>query len=554
MPSKVIVEPPRDDSHGDLATNAAMVLSKQAGLSPQSLAEKFTLKLATHNSIDFCEIARPGFINIRLKADFWLERLRDILKKDIDYGSSELGQNEQVNIEYVSANPTGPIHIGHARGAIYGDVLAALMTKAGYKVTKEYYVNDAGEQVDQLARATYQRYLEALGYKISEIEEYSGDYLKHVGQDLANLEGDKWVNVPEDEWLESIRIFSVQSMMKLIRKDLQDLGVEQEVFASERALIEKGKLEEGLEILKKKGLIYTGVLESPKGKAVADWNPVSLMLFRSTHFGDDVDRPLKKISGDWTYIAGDMAYHLDKIQRGNSLLINVWGADHGGYVKRTEAAVEALSDGKVKLVTKICQLVRFMDKGQPIKMSKRAGAFIAVHDVVNKVGRDVVRFIMMMRKNDAPLDFDFAKVVDHSRDNPIFYVQYAHARACSVKRHIQDIFPDIDLTSPSLAKVDLTFLNDTNNFPLIKLLSGWPRQIEIAAREQEPHRLAFYLYEIASAFHILWNKGREHSELRFIVSDDSKLTIARFALVQAMAIVIASGLNIFGINPVEEMR
>jgi arginyl-tRNA synthetase len=554
--ARVAVEPPREAGHGDLATNAAMVLAKPAGMNPRALAEALRPRLAALPGVTAVEIAGPGFINLRLADDFWRERLRDILAAGAAYGDSDLGAGTPVNVEYVSANPTGPLHIAHARGAVFGDALAALLAKAGYRVTREYYINDAGGQVDTLARSVYLRYREALGEGEAAIPEglYPGDYLKAVGADLAARDGRRWLDQPESAWLAPLRSFAIAAMLALIREDLAALGVVQERFSSERALVEAGGVEAALETLQARGLIYTGVLDPPKGKPVEDWEPRPQTLFKATAFGDDVDRPLKKSDGSWTYFAADIAYHLDKIRRGCNLLIDVWGADHSGYIKRMQAAVAAISGGEASLDVKITQLVKLLRGGQPVKMSKRAGTFVTLREVVDEVGRGVVRFIMLTRKNDAPLDFDLEKVLEQSRDNPVFYVQYAHARARSVLRHAAAELAGADLSPAALAEAPLACLTDTAEIGLIKLMAGWPRLVETAAEAHEPHRVAFYLYDLASAFHALWNRGNTEASLRFLQPDDRAATLARLALVQALAFVVASGLGIIGVEPVEEMR
>ncbi|MGF1632099.1 MAG: arginine--tRNA ligase [Kiloniellaceae bacterium] len=554
--SRVAVEPPRDRTHGDLSTNAAMVLAKPAGMKPRDLAEALAERLGKHAEVTGVEVAGPGFINLRLAPAVWYARLGEILKAGSTYGASDLGQGLAVNVEYVSANPTGPLTVGHARGAVVGDALAALLAKVGFKVTKEYYINDAGGQVDTLARSAYLRYREALGEDIGEIPEglYPGDYLKDVGAALAARDGHKWHNAPEDAWLPAVRRFAIDAMMDLIRADLDFLGVHQDVFSSERALVEAGGVEEVQKSLEARGLLYTGVLEPPKGKTPEDWEPRPQLLFKATQFGDDIDRPLKKSDGSWTYFAGDMAYHLDKFRRGCALMIDVWGADHGGYVKRMAAGVKALTEGKGELDVKICQLVNLKRGGALVKMSKRSGTFVTLREVIEEVGKDVVRFIMLTRKNDAALDFDLVEVMEQSRDNPVFYVQYCHARCRSILRHAAAEIPGVSLDPVALAGADLNHLTDSGELDLIKLLAEWPRLLESAAEAHEPHRVAFYLYDLAAAFHGQWNKGKDHAELRFLLPDDAVLTAARLALVQAVAFVIASGLGIFGVTPVEELR
>ncbi len=554
--TRVNVEPPREAQHGDLATNAAMVLAKQAGLKPVDLAKALVTKLAAHPQVTEASVAGPGFINLRLKDEFWQARIADVLEAGTSYGNSTMGAGASVNVEYVSANPTGPLHIAHARGAVIGDALASLLAKAGHKVTREYYINDAGAQVDVLARSTYLRYREALGDDIGTIPEglYPGDYLKDAGAALAERDGRKWFDKPESEWLAPIRAFAIDSMMALIREDLRALGIEQEVFSSERRLVEVGAVQKAFDTLKSRDLIYVGVLEPPKGKAPDDWEPRPQTLFRATQFGDDVDRPLQKSDGSWTYFANDIAYHYDKFMRGFPTMIDIWGADHGGYIKRMQAAVTAITGGKGALDVKICQLVKLMRGGQPVKMSKRAGTFVTLREVVDEVGRDVVRFIMLTRKNDMPLDFDLEKVLEQSRDNPVFYVQYAHARASSVLRHAAEEMGDIDLSPAALAQAPATRLTDSAELGLIKLMASWPQLVESAAEAHEPHRVAFYLYDLAAAFHGLWNKGKDEASLRFLIAGDRDVTVARLAMVKALTVVIASGLGIFGVKPVEEMR
>ena len=549
--SRVAVEPPREASHGDMATNAAMVLAKPAGIAPKALAEKLAARLAKLPDVTGVEIAGPGFINMRLADSYWQARIPDVLAAGTDYGSSTVGAGRRVNVEYVSANPTGPLHVAHARGAVVGDALASLLAKAGYDVTREYYINDAGAQVDIFARSAHLRYLEALGEPIGPIPEggYPGEYVKEIGAALAARDGDKWRAVPESEWLVPVRRFAIDMIMGWIREDLALLGIEQEVFSSERALVEAGGVERALKTLEDRGLIYVGTLDPPKGKPPQDWEPRPQTLFRATAFGDDVDRPLKKSDGSWTYFAGDIAYHYDKFRRGTPVMIDIWGADHAGYCKRMIAAVTAVTGGAGSLDIKICQLVRLLRDGQPVKMSKRAGTFVTLREVVDEVGKGVLRFIMLTRKNDAPLDFDLAKVMEQSRDNPVFYVQYAHARARSVLRHAADELPGMDQVAP-----DLHRLTDSGELALIKLMAGWPRLVESAAEAHEPHRIAFYLYDLAAAFHALWNRGKEEAALRFLLSEDPALTSARLAMVRAMSLTIASGLGIFGVEPVEEMR
>ena len=561
--ARVAVEPPRDPAHGDVATNAAMVLAKPAGMKPRDLAAALAARLGARDLVTEAAVAGPGFINLRLEPGFWHDCLAGMLRAGADYGRSDLGAGRKVNVEYVSTNPTGPLHVGHARGAVVGDALAALFEKVGYDVTREFYINDAGAQLEALARSVYYRYREALKAEPNPIPEgfYPGEYLIAVGQDLKKMDGAKWLDAeeapeddPESGWREACTNFGRDAMMKTIKDDLAALGVHQEVFTSERAIIEAGGIEDVLASLEARGLIYTGVLEPPKGKKPEDWEPRPQTLFRATEFGDDVDRPLRKSDGSWTYFAPDMAYHLDKFRRGAHLMIDVWGADHGGYVKRMQAAVEALTEGRGHLEVRICQMVSLLRAGVPVKMSKRAGTFVTLREVIDEVGKDVVRFIMLTRKNDAPLEFDLAKVMEQSRDNPVFYVQYAHARCRSVLRHAAEGFAGIAQDLGALARAPLARLTDSEELGLMRRLALWPRLLEGAAEAYEPHRVAFYLYDLAAAFHSLWTKGKDETQLRFLREDDPDLTAARLALVRAVALVIASGLEVFGVEPVEEMR
>jgi arginyl-tRNA synthetase len=561
--ARVAVEPPRDPSHGDLSTNAAMVLAGQVKKNPLELAEKICTALAGRmlETADYrghgftAEIARPGFINIRLGPEIWHAQLRAILAAGTAYGDSEIGADRRVNVEFVSANPTGPMHVGHGRGAVVGDALAALLQKAGFSVEREYYINDAGAQVDVLARSLHLRYREALGEAIGAIREglYPGEYLIETGRALAERDGRKWLDQPESEWLAPLREFAVAEMMALIRDDLAALGIAFDRFSSERALVEAGAIDRVLAVLEGRGLIYTGVLEPPKGKLPDDWEARPQLLFRATQFGDEVDRPLRKSDGTWTYFAADIAYHLDKYRRGGDTMIDIWGADHGGYVKRVSAAVQGLTNGAAVLDVKLCQLVSLFDNGQPVRMSKRAGTFVTLREVIDEVGKDVFRFIMLTRRNDQTLDFDFAKVTEQSRDNPVFYVQYAHARACSVMRHAVEELPAEQLDDVALIDAPLDRLSDPAELALIRVLSSWPRVVDSAAEAHEPHRIAFYLQEVAAQFHLLWTKGRDEAQLRFIISGDPDLTRARLALVRGVAIVVASGLAVFGVTPAEEM-
>ncbi len=553
---RVTVEPPRDPSHGDLSTNAALVLAKPAGLKPRDLAERIAAACRGLADVVGAEVAGPGFVNLRLAPAVWQAEVRAVLAAGTGYGDSAAGAGQRVNVEYVSANPTGPLHVGHARGTVVGDVLAALLEKVGHAVTREYYVNDAGAQVDTLARSAHLRYREALGEDIGEIPAgfYPGDYLKAVGAALVDRDGDKWRDADEADWLPPIRDFAIDAMLTLIKGDLAALGVRHDKFASERALVAAGAVDDALGMLEGRDLVYTGVLEPPKGKTPDDWEPRPQTLFRATAYGDDVDRPLKKSDGSWTYFATDIAYHLDKYRRGSPVMIDVWGADHGGYVKRMKAAVVAITDGGGALDVKICQLVNLLDDGVPVKMSKRAGSFVTLRQVIDAVGKDVIRFIMLTRKNDAPLDFDLVRVTEQSRDNPVFYVQYAHARHHSVFRQARATFADADLSDDALAGADLDRLDEPDELALIRRMAAWPRIVEAAAEAHEPHRLAFYMYDLAASFHHLWTKGKEDASLRFVIAADPETTMARLALVRAMAIVIASGLGVLGVTPVKEMR
>jgi arginyl-tRNA synthetase len=544
---------PRDPNHGDVALNAAMVLAKDARMKPRDLAELIASRLRSHDDIELVEVAGPGFINIQASPDFWPARLLEILSLGREYGASNMGAGRRVNIEYVSANPTGPLHVGHGRGAVFGDALAAVLRKAGFEVVKEYYINDAGAQVDILAQTALLRAREALGEEIGPIPDglYPGDYMIPVGEALVSAHGDDLFRMPDQEQNEVARGKAISMMMDSIRDDLAAAGIKQDVFSSERSIVEAGSVDAALATLESKGLVYEGILEPPKGKIPEDWEERPQTLFRATNFGDDVDRPLKKSDGSWTYFATDIAYHFDKISHRGEELIDVWGADHGGYVKRVSAAVQALTDKKDALDVKLCQLVRVLRDGELVRMSKRSGDFITLREVVDEVGRDVLRFIMLTRKNDAPLDFDLARVVNQSKDNPVFYVQYAHARCCSVLRHAKEA--GFSARAEDLIHADLTQLTDEDEIGLIKLLASWPRIIEQAAEAHEPHRVAFYLQEAAAAFHQLWNKGRDDTTLRFIQTSDPEATKARLALVQGVIAVIASGLNVLGVQPAEEM-
>jgi arginyl-tRNA synthetase len=556
--SRIVVEPPRDASHGDLATNAAMVLAKEAAMKPRELAVMIAAKLVDVPQVIKTEVAGPGFINISLDPAFWRSVLNAVLHDAENFGRSDLGHGEKINVEYVSANPTGPMHVGHGRGAVFGDALASLLAFTGFAVTREYYVNDAGAQVDALARSAYLRYREALGDDIGAIPDglYPGEYLKPVGQSLAKTHGRALLQKPEADWLPVVRATAIDAMLDLIREDLAALLIRHEVFFSERSL-STGKTDEvaaTIETLRKAGHVYEGRLPPPKGQVPEDWEDREQTLFRSTAFGDDVDRPLKKSDGSYTYFASDIAYHRNKIERGFKDLIDVWGADHGGYIKRVQAAVTELSGGKAVLDVKLIQLVRLLRSGEPVKMSKRAGDFVTLREVVDEVGPDAVRFIMLFRKNDAVLDFDLAKAIEQTRENPVFYVQYAHARGRSVFRNAAEAIPGMAMDPAAIAAADLSKLTDHGEIALMKRLGAWPRMVESAALTHEPHRLAFYLHELASELHFQWNRGKDVPHLRFIIGDDPEITLARLALVQGVVAVLASGLQILGVGAPEEMR
>jgi arginyl-tRNA synthetase len=545
----VTVEPPRDPSHGDLATNAAMVLAKPAGANPRALAELIKSKLEAVPTVISAAIAGPGFINLRLVPDAWRDELRTILLQGEAYGLSTVGANERVNVEYVSANPTGPLHMGHCRGAVVGDSLARLLEAAGFRVTKEYYVNDAGAQVDTLARSVQLRYLEALGQDIVEIPEgmYPGEYLKPVGTILAAEHGDTYVGKPEAEWLPVFREAAIKAMLDLIRYDLGLLNIHHDRFSSEAEVQKSGAVTEAMEVLRGKGLVYEGTLERPKSLSPHDeWEPVQLTLFRSTQFGDDQDRPMKKSDGSWTYFGADAAYHWQKAKEADHL-VDIWGADHAGTVKRVQSAVTALTDERVDLDVKLVQMVRLFRGGEPVKMSKRAGDFVTLAEVVNEVGRDVVRFMMLTRRADAPLDFDFTKVVEASKDNPVFYVQYAHARISSLKRKAAEAGLDLG------KEADLSLL-DEEELGLVKRMSQYPRVLESAALAHEPHRIAFYLYDLAAEFHALWNRGNDAPDRRFLIENNPQLSRARLELAMGIAQIIRSGLDLMGVAATEEMR
>ncbi len=544
-----VVDLPRDAAHGDWTTNAAMILTKAVGLPPRAVADKLVEFLKTQPDVASVSVAGPGFVNVTMSPAFWQRQVLAISDAGTTFGQSHMGKGAPLNIEYVSANPTGPMHTGHARNACLGDALARLMQKAGWKVTKEFYINDAGNQVDVLGRSTFIRYQEALGVEVGEVPAglYPGEYLKDVAAALIARDGDKWLNAPEAEWLPVIKRFAADYLIDEIKKDLAEMGIVMDVYSSERALRESGAVERALAKLTEKGLIYKGVLEPPKGKTLDDWEPLEQTLFRSTQFGDDVDRPVVKADGGLTYFAADMAYHLDKMTRVGPRMITVVGVDHGGWVKRIKAAVAALSDGEAELSIKMYALVNTMDNGVPVRMSKRAGTFVTLRDMLGRVGADVMRFSMLTRRPEEVIDFDFAKVTEQSRDNPVFYVQYAHARCYSVARQAHEVGLKADFDK-------VTLLTDPAEIEMIRKLAEWPRLVEQAAQAQEPHRIAYYLNETAAMFHSLWNKGSDNAMLRFVRTDAPDLTAARLALVAVVATVIASGLEVLGVKPVEEMR
>lgn len=560
--SRIVVEPPRDVAHGDMATNAAMVLAKEARLKPRDLAEQIAARLRVENLIASVDVAGPGFINLTLKSSAWLDALRALLREGFSYGRCAMGATEKVNIEYVSANPTGPMHVGHCRGAVFGDALANLLVFAGYDVTREYYVNDAGAQVDVLARSAFLRYREALGENIGEIPEgfYPGDYLKPVGQALVAKYGDKLLTMLEAKWLPAVRAKAIEAMMEQIKGDLAALSIRHDVFFSERSLIEgeKDQVAATIAFLRTRDDIYEGRLPPPKGAPVEDYEDREQTLFRATEFGDDVDRPLIKSDGSYTYFASDIAYHRNKFERGFHNLINVFGADHSGYIKRMQAAVKAVTGDKGTLDVKIVQLVRLLRNGEPVKMSKRSGDFVTLREVVDEVGKDAARFMMLYRKNDAMLDFDLAKVVEQSRENPVFYVQYGYARGHSVFRNAREVVPDlpeeVGARAAFLSRATVERLTDPAELELLRRLAQYPRMIEAAAAAHEPHRIAFYLYDLASEFHALWTKGRDLPYLRFIINNDAEITKARLAMVQGVVSVLGSGLAILGVHAPDEMR
>ena len=554
---RVTAEPPRDPSHGDVATNAALVLAKPLGAKPRDLATRLALRLEADPDVASVEVAGPGFINLRLSDGYWASQLSAILRAGTDFGRADIGRGEPVNVEYVSANPTGPMHVGHVRGAVVGDAIANLLGATGHSVTREYYINDAGAQVDQLARSAFLRYREALGEEIGAIPEglYPGDYLKPVGEALKAEFGGALLQSDESEWLPVVRERAIAAMMAMIRDDLATLGVVHDVFSSERSLNSAGqdRVAEAIAALQARDLVYRGRLPPPKGQLPEEWEDREQTLFRSSQFGDDIDRPLMKSDGSYTYFASDIAYHYDKYLRGFRLLIDVLGADHGGYVKRMKAAVTAISGGEATLEVQLCQLVRLFRAGEPVVMSKRSGNLVTLREVVEEVGHDAVRFMMLFRKADAPLDFDFQAVTEQSKDNPVFYVQYAHARTASVRRQAGEEMPGLKLGPAELAQADFLLLADEGERALLRLMSDWPRTVETAARTREPHRVAFYLHDLSSAFHAHWNRGNDLPQLRFIRAEQQELSRSRLALVTAVGTVLRSGLELLGVDAPEEM-
>ena len=554
--TRISVEPPREAGHGDLSTNAALVLAKASNLKPRELAEPLAQHLNTLDAVIAAEIAGPGFINITLSSKIWQQIVAHILTTGISYGDSTVGNDQKVNVEYVSANPTGPLHVAHARGAVIGDALAKLLRKVGFDVTTEYYVNDAGAQVEAIARSAHLRYREALGEQIGDIPEglYPGEYMIPVGASLATTYGNTYLNAQEAEWLPIFKKFATAKIMEGVKEDLAALGIEQDIFTSEQALIEAGAVEEMFSALETKGLIYSGVLEPPKGKVPEDWESRPQTLFKASQFGDDIDRPLKKSDGSWTYFANDIANHHDKFKRGFNSMIDIFGADHGGYVKRMQAAVLAMSDNQANLDVKLCQMVHLKKGGKAIRMSKRTGNFVTLRDLIDEAGSDVVRFMMLTRKQDTQMEFDLEKALEQTRDNPIFYVQYAHARCQSVLRNAAELFSSSELGPTVLAGKNLSYLDDPSELEVIKQMACWPRIVESAALSHEPHRIAYYLHDLAESFHSLWNKGKENTRLRFIDNNHREQTLARLSLVKSVAIVISSALETFGVTPVEELR
>ncbi|MEM6602669.1 MAG: arginine--tRNA ligase [Pseudomonadota bacterium] len=549
------VEPPRDEKHGDLATNIAMIFAKPAGMKPRDLAEIIAEHISKLPGVTKTEIAGAGFINMSLDESEWHKEIATVIRSELDYGRSQIGEGKVVNIEYVSANPTGPLHVGHVRGAVFGDALANLYAYAGYKTIKEYYINDAGTQIDTLAHSVYLRYLEALGEDIGEIPDgyYPGEYLIALGQDLAERYKADLKNYPQDERHPLLCEYSVNMMMRLIKEDLESLSIRHDVFTSEKKMIASGAVEAAISTLLHKELIYEGVLAPPKGKKIEDWEERTQTLFKASAYGDDTDRPLKKSDGNYTYFATDIAYHHDKFKRGADLIVNIWGADHGGYVKRIGAAIKAISDNKAELQVKLCQIVHLYKNGQPYKMSKRSGQFVTLKDIISEVGPDVIRFMMLTRKNDAQLDFDFTKATEQSKDNPVFYVQYAHARVCSVLAKASEELKTNCNHAEFSAGSDLSLLQDNSEKMLMRKIAQYPRIIEQATEAGEPHRIAFYLGELASMFHAYWNKGKEDINLRFIIPEKPEQTKARLTLIRALSLVIKSGLNILGVKAIDQM-
>ncbi len=551
---RMTAEAPRDAAHGDVATNVAMVCGGQVELKPYEFASLIAGELEKLPIIEKVEIAGPGFINLKLSNAFWYEQLSTILNEKEAYGDSDMGAGEKVNVEFVSVNPTGPMHVGHVRGAVFGDALAGLLQKAGYDVTREYYMNDAGAQMDKLARSTYLRYREAMGEDIGEIPDgyYPGEYLKDVGQAIAQKDGDKWMNVSEEECHQYFRDFACAAMMNLIKKDLDKIGIHFDVYSSELAIKNSGGIEKALKVLQDRDLIYRGIPEKPKSaKAAEDWEPQEMLMFKSSEFGDEADRPLARADGTYTYFTPDIAYQYNKFERGFKKLVMVLGADHAGYVTRIKSAVNAVTQGQASMDIQLVQMVSFSKNGEPFKMSKRAGTFVLFSDLLDEIDKDVIRFFMVTRKSDTQLDFDLVKVKEQSKDNPVFYVQYAHARAYSVFRHAIEMF-GADVME-NLSDADLTLLQDESEIALIRQLAAFPRQVELAASVNEPHRIAYYLYDLASGFHALWNKGRDDVQMRFLDENKPELSKARLALIQSVCFVIASGLSIFGVKPVKEM-